>query len=486
MGACTSQTKKTKAQFFLKTCQQLQLPKEISSLGFDLQILTSSLLYNLIAKNHNRGIGNLIKHYEVIDVRPNAEFSAIHIYDSINLDLKDFYQKKQELPKEFKIVLNLKHLIIVGWPTPLLGSPLPEQFVYFFKELERTGIKLNTIYIYQERVEDFLKTYEFFSNKAHESISKYFLPMLIFDREDILPIANPHVRVVKPSSQVAPISATQRVYVQLFQKFDSYFPDFLSEGLNTDLIYFSMDIKTLGNKYKEFSKKVNQSVAPSQGEKYAVYTENIRESKSAENTYLPTMIKTRKNFIVVDEASSSNCILNYLKDSLSTHLKIDSDSTWRYIQERVPKFNTVIIEDSVSVPNKKPRQKGSQGNLDDAGSGTQTRLDELRLNLSSLKKEARSYNTVKDLYDLIMRIVENILKNPDDEKYRNLNKGNVNLKNTIFKYQSSVKILEIVGFLNPDQHSQLYTNSLDAPSIKLVRGDLELAFRQFSDLESKK
>ena len=103
----------------------------------------------------------------------------------------------------------------------------------------------------------------------------------------------------------------------------------------------------------------------------------------------------------------------------------------------------------------------------------------------TLKKETGSYSSTQELYNLIMRIVENIIKDSENEKFRKLNKANEKLRNMIFKYPSCVKILGIVGFFHKDAQDEHYINALDSSSIKLIRGDLELAFRKFSDAEKE-
>lgn len=493
MGACNTNNKKKGQVFYLKTSAVSKLPKDLAAVPLEIKAITPSLLYNLLTKNHNNELMNQLKQYEVLDVRTHSEYSELHLHDSINLELREFYKKKLELPKEFKIVLNLKSLIIVGFDS---SSSIPEETHYLIKEFERTGIKLNAIYILPHGLSEFIKTYSFFSHKSHPTIVRYFLPTLIFDRADI---QGDHLQIIKRDSSSpgtgthAPGAVTpQKIFVQLLSKFDSYFPEFLAEELGTHLIYFSADTQNLGAKYQNIGRKSLQGSSP-QPDKYTFYYEKSAELNNLKKNQLKKLLKTRQNFIMVNDSASSTRVLEFFQDVLVNQLRIDRESLLRYIQERVPKFNVSNPEEPLLTQGNEPKKnrpssahkKETVEKIQKEEIDIMTRCDEFRVGFSSLKKECGSYSATQDLYNLIMRIVENIIKDPENEKFRKLNRANEKLQNTIFKYPSCVKILGIVGFFNKDPQGEIYVNSLDLSSIKLIRGDLELAFRKFSDAEKE-
>lgn len=489
MGVCTSASKKTGVIYYLEISQPILPPKE-TSVSTEIKALSTSLLYNYLVKNHNRAISSQSKHYEVFDVRSQESYQALQINDSINFPLKPFYEKKLELPKELKIILNLKTLIIVGLPELPSGAGFSEEFVHFLKEIDRVGIKINTLYIYKHKVEHFLSSFEFFSHDAKDLIKSFYLPLLLLDRSDFA--VNHHLnepQKAKSSSPEVAFSQCQRVYIQNHQKFESYFPNFLAEKLHAHIIYFTTSFSTsdISTKYKFDPKKLNQSTHPPQGETYAVYHQNILDVNNEQQSYFPRLIKSKSNILVVDESISSKRVISLIKETLKRDIKVDSDSIWRYIDERIPNITTSMI----NLPDSSPEQKKNE-NKGGTKEGTininnssmvqlLTRCDELRQNISDLKKETNSIQLTIELYELTLRMIDNIIKDPQDEKYRNLNSGNVKLKSTIFKYPACIKILNTIGFIHKDQQTQLYNNSLDLKNIKLIRSDLALAFRQFNE-----
>jgi len=67
--------------------------------------------------------------------------------------------------------------------------------------------------------------------------------------------------------------------------------------------------------------------------------------------------------------------------------------------------------------------------------------------------------------------------NPLDKKYRTIRISNIKLSEIIFKRKTGVSIIELVGFNK--ETDDLYLNRLDIKDLKLIKGDLDLAYRNF-------
>ena len=116
-------------------------------------------------------------------------------------------------------------------------------------------------------------------------------------------------------------------------------PEFLADGLRTKLVYFSADTQNFGPKYQNIGKKAKEGASPEITKKYTCFAEKILEVKSLQQSHLKKLIKSRKNFIMVNDSASSARALELFQEALVALLKIDSESLARYMQERLPKLN---------------------------------------------------------------------------------------------------------------------------------------------------
>eukprot|EP00474_Spongospora_subterranea_P004931 CRZ05389.1 hypothetical protein [Spongospora subterranea] len=71
--------------------------------------------------------------------------------------------------------------------------------------------------------------------------------------------------------------------------------------------------------------------------------------------------------------------------------------------------------------------------------------------LSSLCREVSSFADLKTGLRTLGFITQNIIKNPDDARFRTLNNSNLVLKDQVLQYSSAVKLLQCIGFANVDE-----------------------------------
>ena len=53
-------------------------------------------------------------------------------------------------------------------------------------------------------------------------------------------------------------------------------------------------------------------------------------------------------------------------------------------------------------------------------------------------------------FNLVQKLVNNIIENPDNSKYRFLKRNNEKLKQTVFKYKHALALMELYGFVQSE------------------------------------
>ena len=94
--------------------------------------------------------------------------------------------------------------------------------------------------------------------------------------------------------------------------------------------------------------------------------------------------------------------------------------------------------------------------------------------IKNLKIETENW---ENSIQLILTLLENIIQNPTNSKYKTLKKSNEKLKNLLFQYKNGGEIIKLCGFINDKDNENILVNIQTVSMIKILRTDLKFALR---------
>ncbi|KAM3133743.1 hypothetical protein pb186bvf_014152 [Paramecium bursaria] len=106
----------------------------------------------------------------------------------------------------------------------------------------------------------------------------------------------------------------------------------------------------------------------------------------------------------------------------------------------------------------------------------QSRCDEIVQLYQQVHKQSKLQ--VPGMHNTLLKLVQNIIESPSDEKFRLLRSTNKNIKMNITQYKEGKELLKLMGFKEEQEN---FNNVFDIGMLKLAKGDLELGFKLFND-----
>jgi len=476
MGACgTKGVKKP------ETSLRLSMVPYKNPTNYIIKIIQPSLLYSLISKDLNREISGQNKDHEYIDCRAAAKFKASHLKSAINIDLSNLKENKENLFKSLKILLDFKNLILVGENLVSFDNDLVEGLFDFFKSLESAKISLNRIYVFNGNIKDILNEYPYFSQTHQTNLKEKYLPFLLYSAQDKVPRIKKDALPIQDSIQDGD-GIAQKIYIQDYQKFKQSFNEemyYNTLGIRAAFITFkSLSLDDLNIKYTTKEKSTQYDLALENNKKFQIYTEDLTNLKEAQSI-LKTLYNKKSPFLVVHESKKAESVIIQLVNFLKVYEKIEFTNLQSYIEERIPKISSSQVNAENNKKLEKIQEKKSPKKLQSKvtqDENTLSRQEELNQQMALLKKSCKSHpETFEEIYNLISKILDNMIKNPEEEKYKTLNESNPKLKQTIFKFDSSKKIMEILGFRKKEETQ--YYNPLDVSNLKHIKIEIDIAYK---------
>jgi len=451
------------------------------------------MLYNLISKDLNREISNQNKDNEYIDCRDAEKFKASHLKSAINIDIANLKENKENLFKSLKILLDFKNLIIVGENLVSFDNDLVESLFEFFKSLESAKISLNRVYVLNGNISELLNEYPYFNQSQESRMKEKYLPLLLYSEQDRVR-KNPSASV-RDSPPRDPKNSegkefVKNIYIQEYQKFKQSFNEELyydTLGIRGVYITFkSIGLDDLNIKYTSKEKASQYELCLENNKKVQTFTEDLTNMKEVQSI-LKALYSKRFPFVVVHESKKAEAAIIQIINFLKMHEKIELNTLQSYIEERIPKIATsqAHTENSKKLEKieqkKSPKKQMSKEIDSNQEKASKSRLEEFNELMIALKKSCKNNAEAFDeIYNLIGKILDNIIKNPEEEKFRNLNENNAKLKQTIFKYDSSKKIVELLGFRKKEggtESQNQYYNPLDVSNLKHIKIDIDIAYK---------
>ena len=78
--------------------------------------------------------------------------------------------------------------------------------------------------------------------------------------------------------------------------------------------------------------------------------------------------------------------------------------------------------------------------------------------MKKILKVSVNKNLLIKIFKTIKKIIENILNYPDDEKYKSIKKNNEKFHEIVGQYNSALKILEEIGFVENEDNILVMSN----------------------------
>jgi len=488
MGSCTTKAKKIEYSVKLS-----DVPYKSDS-NYTIKIIQPSLFYNLAVKDLNKQNSNQLKENEYIDFRDKKDFTINHLRSSMNLEFGSLKENRENLFKSLKILLDFKNLVLIGDSLVSSDNEIAENLLEFIKLLENSKININKVYILDGSITNMLNKFSFLSIQISLQIEGKSLPLMLYSDNDKGFLVRNDVTIPSRATDASTLiqgnikkfsfETGNTVYIQDYPRFQqSYDENLYLEilGLRTVLLTFNhINLEDLKIKSNSPQKKTRGSTLDFKEKKISIISEEITNTKEIQ-AILKNLFLQKSPFLLVHDPKKVEVTINALISFLETRIKINSSNLRNYIEERIPKMNVVNASSMTEFkPNndKKNKSPQKQTKLPEENL-IKSRLEEINEMMFGLKKVTKGSSiTFQDVSDLLSKIVDNIIKNPHEEKYRNLNGNNPKLKQSIFKFEESKKLLEIVGFIPRGYNNEVqYHNSLDVNSLKHIKVDLELGFK---------
>ena len=250
MGSCTSLQKHSN---HTKYFQLHKIPEEnISKL--ESRIVPNSLIYNYLAKHWNKKHFNQSTDTEIIDLRSSDLFISRNIAGSYNLNIENFNNTHNDIIKDFKILLDFKHVLLFGKDLIVHDKEISPETKSLIKKLDEGNLKLLSLNILNTNIDSFLDEYQLFIFENESKIQGVTLPILIYSSTDLYQPIKKIQKIKKKTNNEGEFEMDLRtkVFIQNWSRFENYFPKSLKDELNIKTILFTSPLaQTFTNKFKK-------------------------------------------------------------------------------------------------------------------------------------------------------------------------------------------------------------------------------------------
>lgn len=204
--------------------------------------------------------------------------------------------------------------------------------------------------------------------------------------------------------------------------------------------------------------------------------DSVKKSKNIVKKFLAA----GSNMLFLYEETKYQETLAFLVDFLSKMLKLSTDSINQYLGSLFPHKKSLGLEphaNNVELIQEKSaelqlKKKDSAKKIPEI----QNRCDEMTNLIGEAFKKTKE---IEQIIEVLQKLITNIIAEPENEKFRSIKTTNEKLKKTIFSSTSMIKLVELCGFNKTTDNPQIYRNGLDIANIKIIKSDLDLAFKNF-------
>lgn len=454
-------SKNTKLKHAKQTFINLRSEVLITDKPFEIFFISDSYFFNILMKkfsNNQIQKDEFNKQNEITLIDNSSKIQPNNIYSQII----DPNRLNNSLNKDMKILFDFKTVIVMKQKEK--ATMMEKTIKDFILFLQNANVRLKKIYILENPLEKFYEKFDFF--QKIEIFKEFFIfPAILFDFSDLIPLNNKS-------------SKTQNslFYVESIENFKKNF-----EKLKNYSIFLKVQsIMMLGENKNSFNSKEIEKMF------FLNFCEimNLTSVKNAKKI-LKKEISNNSIILFVFDMKKYKEFIDFLIDFLCKLLKCSSDSIIMYFKKIFPAENLMAQANNIFKTNNIKIEETPEKTLKTKNSKTifenpiKNRFEEMTLLLSDMKKNINEMNLI---IEILHQLINNIIKDPQNEKYRSIKSTNERLKKTLFSSHESKKLIELCGFFK-GKDSVSYVNSLDVLNLKIIKSDFDLAAKNFLNKE---
>ncbi|KAL4506642.1 hypothetical protein ABPG72_000213 [Tetrahymena utriculariae] len=208
-----------------------------------------------------------------------------------------------------------------------------------------------------------------------------------------------------------------------------------------------------------------------------------KENQISMMRFIHSSIESGLNTLILRENNKENFIevITVIKGLMYEKYQIFSTQIQEYLAVSIPKSIAYQVNNALSIAvnvgdrsviQKKQSAEVNNTKIDKAHMNRCQQLTELIVQIFKNNKKTKEKSD--NFADLFGKLFENIIRNPTEEKFRNIKKENKIIKESILNYKQSTQILALCGFIDKGDSFQ---NQLSTTDITIIKGDFDLAIK---------
>ncbi|CAD8128200.1 unnamed protein product [Paramecium sonneborni] len=440
---------------------QYPLPKPKLFMGFpyitksfeQIQIIevTESMAYNFIVRlgvNQQKQVQKDLDYQGVFLYSEKAKTNFFDFgFTPIDVSRPD---KIFEDKKQYKFLFDFKNLWVFRDYVEKI-----EQVLNVFKEI---NVKIKTIYTFPKPLNNFMDQYQML---GEISILNCYYPLLLFDYKDVFD-------ATKRGDD------TFRIYLHSEDAFE-----LLIKKNQISLYNRNLQVRNLIFLYQwvNFSemKKLEENL-------YKISCYNLISQPSGQiNTQ--KLVKELIPYLQNLQQMGSNVILIY------SSKEPQGMKSARFTIEQFMARGLLIFPEDIQKYNEQlrslyikpeqftqPQQKDNSQQKQQEQEIIQLSREQEIINLyDTWLKKIKAQQLLQSSHNLFQKLITNILENPNEEKFRTIQKTNKTVNLNILQYEEGRQILQLIGFREGEND---YKNIFEIVQLKMARADIEIAWKK--------
>lgn len=430
----------------------LFLPQKIPNEEISITIHSITYLFNLLSfhvKKNRISINKELSLFELIEL--TKENALLNSALALDLEVLNKYEANER--KNFKMLMDFKNIVVPKCNEPDRIDENIKEFIDFLKE---TNTNVKGLKFIRENITVFINKFPYFSNseQTKKEIESAKFPILVFNSDDL----------DKKGKQ---IDVSETIFIEDSNRFEPIY--------NKNQNFYS---KILG-----ITKIIrhNQENLPKNDDNMIIDI-NFFDKNMKYN--FEKIINTKSGKILFIFPFSETKTIVSLINLIARCLNCSNQDYFKYFLASIPKgislFQTLyelkINQDSpfFQIEKKEKKNKGSARTLTNEGE-LKNRCEQMTIVIRKLKK-----NEAGDILDILGLLLNNMINNYEEEKYKIVKINNEKLRKTIFSSDLSTALVELCGFIHDKNDYNIYKNVLSLIDLKMIKMDLELAIKNSS------
>lgn len=430
----------------------LFLPQKIANEEINITIHSITYLFNLLSfhvKKNKISINKELSLFELIELtQENALLNS-----SLSLDLNILNKYEANERKNFKMLMDFKNIVLPRSKEPDRIDDNIQKFIDFLKE---TNTNIKGLKFIRESIPAFLKKFPYFRNseEVKKEIESAKFPILVFNSEDLN----------KTDKQ---IEVAETIFIEDSNRFETIYQ--ISQVFYTNILGITKIIRHTQDKmpYNDDNKIVNL---------------NFFDKNMNHNLKKIINMKSERILFILPYSETKTIII--LINLIARSLNCSNQNFFKYFLASIPKgislFQTLyelkINPDSpfFQIEKKEKKNKGSVRTLTNEGE-LKNRCEQMTILIKKLNK-----NEAGNIIDILSKLLNNLINNYEEEKYKIVKANNEKLRTTIFSSNFSTTLVELCGFMQDKNDHNIYKNVFSQFDLKMIKMDLELAIKNSS------